>query len=184
MIRLLKEYRTTALRLGVLLIKLGQFLSSRADLLPEPALEVLGDLQDQVPAAPFNTIRPVVEAELGCAIGDVFSSFKPDACAAASLGQVHRAVLRDTGESVAVKVQRPQIDALVRDDLATLQFVIWVIRRVTKPSSVMDLQGLYREFQRTLFEGSTTRRRRGTRSASATCSRTTRRCGFRACTRW
>ena len=152
LIRVLTAFRKTALQLGVLMIKLGQFLSSRADLLPEQALAVLASLQDEVPAAPFSHVSEVIEAELGRPIGELFSSIDVEATAAASLGQVHRAVLASTGEAVAVKVQRPNIQRLVEMDLRTIRFVIWVVTRFAGRSEFIDLMGFYREFRRTVYE--------------------------------
>src|SRR5579884_3195367 len=85
LIRVLVAFRQTAIKLGVLMIKLGQFLSSRADLLPEEALAVLGSLQDEVPPAPFSHVVSVVETELGKPIDQVFSTFERKCTAAASL---------------------------------------------------------------------------------------------------
>src|SRR2546428_2996603 len=129
LINVLTEFRQTAIKLGVLMIKLGQFLSSRADLLPDRALTVLSSLQDEVPPAPFEHVVSVIESELGKPVEQIFSVLDRKAIAAASLGQVHRAILASTGEEVAVKVQRPNIDQLVGMDLSTLRFVIWVITR-------------------------------------------------------
>src|SRR6266702_4525873 len=152
LIKVLVAFRTTAIKLGVLMIKLGQFLSSRADLLPEQALAVLGSLQDEVPPAPFTHVVSLIEAELGKPVDQVFSMLERKCTAAASLGQVHKAVLVSTGEEVAVKVQRPNIDQLVRSDLSTLKFVIWVISRFVDTGEFIDLMGVYREFKRTVYE--------------------------------
>src|SRR5690349_7317015 len=129
LIDVLVAFRKTAVQLGVLMIKLGQFLSSRADLLPQRALDVLGSLQDEVPPAPYSHVVSVIEAELKRPLTELFSSFEHDATAAASLGQVHKAVLATTGEVVAVKVQRPNIQRLVETDLSTIRFVIWLMSR-------------------------------------------------------
>src|SRR5215469_17590783 len=152
LITVLTEFRRTAVKLGVLMIKLGQFLSSRADLLPERALAVLSSLQDEVPPAPFSHVVSVIETELGKPVEQLFSVLERKATAAASLGQVHKAVLASTGEEVAVKVQRPNIDQLVSMDLSTIKFVIWVINRFVNISEFIDLMGFYREFRRTIFE--------------------------------
>ncbi len=152
LIKVLVAFRKTAVQLGVLMIKLGQFLSSRADLLPERALAVLSSLQDDVPAAPYVHVVGVIESELGRPVGEIFSSFDEQATAAASLGQVHRAVLAATGEVVAVKVQRPHIEQLVNMDLSTIRFVIWVISRFVKTNEFIDLMGFFREFKRTILE--------------------------------
>ena len=152
LIEVLVAFRKTALRLGVLMIKMGQFLSARADLLPERALKVLGSLQDEVPPAPYGHVVASIERELGKPLDELFSAFAPEATAAASLGQVHKAVLAATGETVAVKVQRPNIEQLVRTDLSTIRFVIWVLSRFVDTTEVLDLMGLYREFRRSIFE--------------------------------
>ncbi len=152
LIKVLVAFRQTAIKLGVLMIKLGQFLSSRADLLPEQALAVLASLQDEVPAEPFSHVVSVIEDELGKPIEQIFSMLERKATAAASLGQVHKAILASTGEDVAVKVQRPNIDQLVRMDLSSLKFVIRVITRFVNMGNLIDLKGVYREFERTVYE--------------------------------
>jgi predicted unusual protein kinase regulating ubiquinone biosynthesis (AarF/ABC1/UbiB family) len=152
LIKVLVAFRQTAVQLGVLMIKLGQFLSSRADLLPEQALAVLTSLQDEVPAEPFSHVVSVIEEELGKPIEHIFSVLERTATAAASLGQVHKAILASTGEEVAVKVQRPNIEQLVRMDLGSLKFVIRVITRFVSTGTFIDLMGVYREFERTVYE--------------------------------
>ncbi|HEU5375261.1 MAG TPA: AarF/ABC1/UbiB kinase family protein [Ktedonobacteraceae bacterium] len=152
LIEVLVAFRQTAIKLGVLMIKLGQFLSARADLLPEKALAVLTSLQDEVPPESFEHVASVIESELGKPIEHIFSTLNHQAAAAASLGQVHRATLLATGQEVAVKVQRPNIDQLVSMDLSTLKFVIWVINRFVDTGEFIDLMGVYREFKRTVYE--------------------------------
>lgn len=152
LIEVLTAFRKTAVQLGVLMIKLGQFLSSRADLLPQRALDALSSLQDEVPPAPFDHVVAVIEAELGKPVEQLFISLEPTATAAASLGQVHRAVLASTGQQVAVKVQRPNIERLVQTDLSSIRFVIWVISRFVAVNEFFDLMAFYREFQRTILE--------------------------------
>jgi predicted unusual protein kinase regulating ubiquinone biosynthesis (AarF/ABC1/UbiB family) len=152
LVKVLKEFRETAVALGGLLIKLGQFLGARADLLPPEALEVLAGLQDEVPPERFEDIRVVVEAELGAPIAEIFTSFEPETAGSASLGQVHRARLHD-GTWVAVKVQRPGIARIIQMDLASLRFVLGIVRRLAPQADrVIDLRTLYREFSRTVFE--------------------------------
>jgi predicted unusual protein kinase regulating ubiquinone biosynthesis (AarF/ABC1/UbiB family) len=151
LIEVLVAFRKTAVDLGVLMIKLGQFLSSRADLLPQQALDVLSSLQDEVPPAPFSHVVSVIESELHHSISELFQELETRATAAASLGQVHKAVLK-SGEVVAVKVQRPNIERLVNMDLSTIRFVIWVISRFVNTNEFIDLSAFYREFRRTIFE--------------------------------
>src|SRR5437879_8530917 len=152
LINVLVAFRQTAIKLGVLMIKLGQFLSSRADLLPERALEVLITLQDEVPPEPFEHVVYMIESEFGKPVSEIFSVLEPTCTAAASLGQVHKAVLAKTGETVAVKIQRPNIEQLVRMDLRTLRFAIRIIKRLVDSGDFIDLWGIYREFRRTVFE--------------------------------
>lgn len=152
LVAVLHDFRMTAVALGGLLIKLGQFLSARADLLPQEALAELAALQDEVPAESFDAMQRVVERELGAPLSAVFSSFEATPAGSASLGQVHRAVLRD-GRVVAVKVQRPGIHQIIRTDLATLRFVLRVVRLFAPSADQMvDTRGLYREFSRTVHE--------------------------------
>src|SRR5438309_3664155 len=152
LVQVLVAFRVTAIKLGVLMIKLGQFLSSRADLLPEHVRAALSSLQDEVPTAPFSHVVSVLETELGKPVEQVFSVLERKCTAAASLGQVHKAVLASTGEEVAVKVQRPNIDQLVSMDLNSLKFVIRVITRFVNTGNFIDLKGVYREFERTVYE--------------------------------
>ncbi|MEW6267999.1 MAG: AarF/UbiB family protein [Thermodesulfobacteriota bacterium] len=113
------------LRGGVL--KVGQFASSRMDLLPQPWIEALSRLQDRVPPVPFAEIAPRVEQELGAPLGELFASFDEQPIAAASLAQVHGATLHD-GSRVAVKVLVPGIEEKVEADLAALSLLASVLR--------------------------------------------------------
>src|SRR6266851_2797425 len=152
LLEVLVAFCETAVELGVLMIKLGQFLSSRVDLLPEKAIGILSSLQDEMPPAPFEQVVSLLEAELGKPVEEVFSMLERKCTAAASLGQVHKAVLASTGETVAVKIQRPNNDQLVRMDLSTLKFVIWIITRFVDVNGFIDLMGVYHEFKRTIYE--------------------------------
>jgi ubiquinone biosynthesis protein len=106
-------------KLGPTFIKLGQLLSTRADLLPAPYLDALARLQDQIEPFKFEEVERIVSNELGVRISKAFSHFEPAPIAAASLAQVHRASMRD-GRAVVVKVQRPHIRELIIDDLDAL----------------------------------------------------------------
>jgi predicted unusual protein kinase regulating ubiquinone biosynthesis (AarF/ABC1/UbiB family) len=151
LIEVLTAFRQTAIQLGVLMIKLGQFLSTRADLLPERALSVLTSLQDEVPAEPFKHVVNAIEKEYKKPVAELFSSIDPVCTAAASLGQVHKAILAQNGDTVAVKIQRPNIDQLVTMDLNSLRFVVWIITKFVN-TNLIDLWGFYREFRRTVIE--------------------------------
>jgi predicted unusual protein kinase regulating ubiquinone biosynthesis (AarF/ABC1/UbiB family) len=120
-------YRT-ALRLEGWLVKACQFIGSRADILPLEYIEVLSRLHDRVPPRPFVIMKKRIEDELGKPLAEVFASFAPAPIAAASLAQVHEATLQD-GRRVAVKVQYPDIAALVDLDLRNISFfVTWLAR--------------------------------------------------------
>ena len=106
-------------RLGPTFIKLGQLLSTRADLLPGPYLEALERLQDQIEPFAYEEVERIVSTELGVRISKAFADFDPVPLAAASLSQVHRAWMRD-GRSVVVKVQRPDIRETIVADLEAL----------------------------------------------------------------
>ena len=106
-------------RLGPTFIKLGQLLSTRADLLPTPYLEALTRLQDRVEPFAFEEVDRIVSSEIGVRISKAFADFDPQPLAAASLAQVHRATMRD-GREVVVKVQRPDIREQIVEDLEAL----------------------------------------------------------------
>lgn len=105
--------------MGPTFVKLGQILSSRPDLLPQPYLLALARLQDDVKPFPFEQVEEIITAELGVRISKAFSRFDETPLAAASLGQVHLAALRD-GREVVVKVQRPDIAARIKEDFDVL----------------------------------------------------------------
>jgi ubiquinone biosynthesis protein len=106
-------------RLGPTFIKLGQLLSTRADLLPGPYLDALERLQDHIEPFPYEEVERIVSGELGVRLSKAFADFDPVPLAAASLAQVHRAYMRD-GRAVVVKVQRPDIRDLIVGDLEAL----------------------------------------------------------------
>ena len=106
-------------KLGPTFIKLGQLLSTRADLLPGPYLDALTRLQDQIEPFDFDEVERIVSSELGVRLSKAFADFEPAPIAAASLAQVHRACMRD-GRAVAVKVQRPNIREQIIEDLDAL----------------------------------------------------------------
>jgi ubiquinone biosynthesis protein len=106
-------------KLGPTFIKLGQLLSTRADLLPAPYLDALTRLQDHIEPFPYEEVERIVSGELGVRISKAFADFDPVPLAAASLAQVHRAWMRD-GRAVVVKVQRPGIRELIVGDLEAL----------------------------------------------------------------
>jgi len=137
-------------RLGPTFVKLGQLLSTRPDLLPEPYLLALSRLQDNVAPVPFAAIEATVRAELGVRLSKAFRGFDRNPVAAASLGQVHHAVLRD-GRSVAVKVQRPGVRLQVADDLQVLAGVAELVERYSETGARYEAVALVEQLRRSLL---------------------------------
>jgi predicted unusual protein kinase regulating ubiquinone biosynthesis (AarF/ABC1/UbiB family) len=119
--------REKALEMKGVMIKVGQFLSSRKDFLPDEFIEELSGLQDQVPPHDFVEIRQRIIDELGSPPEEVFDEFERQPIAAASLGQVHRAVLKD-GREVAIKVQYPGIEKIIETDIKMFEVLIHLMR--------------------------------------------------------
>src|ERR1044071_8676194 len=136
-------------RLGPTFVKLGQLLSSRADLLPEPYLRSLYRLQDQVKPFPYQDVEFIIERELRAKITKLFSQFNPEPLAAASLGQVHCACLHD-GRPVAVKVQRPNITNEIAVDFAALRELARFMDRHTKFGQRYRFVQILEEFENTI----------------------------------
>ena len=156
--RFAQSFHVLAVELGGLMIKVGQFMSSRLDVLPPEITAELEGLQDEVPPVPFAEIRVLAEAELGAPLESVFSWVDEVPVAAASLGQAHRAQLlagdaADTGlDGVVVKVQRPGIDAIVDVDLAALRKVGGWLSHIRLVADRADAPALVEEFAKTSRE--------------------------------
>lgn len=135
--------------MGPTYIKMGQLLSTRFDLLPAAYTEALTRLQDTVTPFPFEEVREIVEAELGARIKDLFAEFSEEPIAAASLGQVHRAVTR-SGRDVVVKVQRPDVRETIRDDMEVLGKLADTADRRTSVGKQYGLGQLLDQFRRSL----------------------------------
>ncbi|ELR99012.1 AarF/ABC1/UbiB kinase family protein [Gloeocapsa sp. PCC 73106] len=112
--------RKILIELGPVYVKLGQLLSTRPDLLPADYIEALSALQAKVPSVPWEEIEEQIEEQLPETLSMIFSKINPEAIAAGSIGQVHRATLRN-GQEVALKVQRPKIDLIVDQDIALIK---------------------------------------------------------------
>jgi len=136
--------------LGPTYIKIGQLLSTRADLLPAPFLEALTRLQDNVAPFPFEQVEEIVTSELGVRISKGFSSFDREPLAAASLGQVHRATMRD-GRAVAVKVQRPKIREQIVTDLEALLQMAEFADKHTEGGRKLGYAQIVEEFRKSLL---------------------------------
>lgn len=156
--RIAQRFHVLAVDLGGLMIKVGQFMSSRLDVLPPEITKELEGLQDEVPAVPFAQMRARAEAELGMPLERAFASVDERPLAAASLGQAHRAVLSDaladeTGmRAVVLKIQRPGIDRIVDVDLRALRKVgVW-LSKVALVRDRVDMPSLVEEFAVTSLE--------------------------------
>jgi predicted unusual protein kinase regulating ubiquinone biosynthesis (AarF/ABC1/UbiB family) len=141
-----RKFYETAVRNQGLLIKTGQFLGTRPDVLPEAYVRVLSSLHDEVPPEPFERIRAHVERELGRTLEEMFTEFGERPVASASLAQVHRAVLKD-GRVCAVKVQYPGIEHIVDIDLDNLSFFIGLLNRL---DGSMDYRFVAEEMRRNI----------------------------------
>ena len=156
--RIAQRFHALAVDLGGLMIKVGQFMSSRLDVLPPEITKELEGLQDEVPPVPFPEIRALAEAELGVPLEVAYSAVDPVPLAAASLGQAHRATLSDadaqeTGlRGVVVKIQRPGIDQIVDVDLRALRRVAVWLSRIRLVSDRVDAPALVEEFAHTSLE--------------------------------
>lgn len=153
-------FRNLAVEMGGVLIKVGQFLSSRVDILPKEFTDELAGLQDEVPPENFTKIRAVAEAEFGKPLRDKYFRFEEKPLAAASLGQVHRAQIKArnklSGElenvEVVVKIQRPEIEKIIDTDMAALRTVGEWLRKYRPINRRVDVRLLMNEFDRILHE--------------------------------
>ena len=144
--------RESLISLGPTFIKIGQALGTRADLLPLEYVRELATLQDQVPAFSTAEAFQIIESELGRSVHECYPEIDNEPIAAASLGQVYRARLA-TGEEVAVKVQRPNLEATIAFDIAILYRLVKLTNRFfPKANENADWEGMLREFHATIFE--------------------------------
>ncbi|MGE0126908.1 MAG: ABC1 kinase family protein [Blastocatellales bacterium] len=139
------------LKLGPTFIKIGQSVSTRADLLPLAYIKELTTLQDSVPSFPHEEAMSIIERELGKPVSSLYAEIDSQPIAAASLGQVYRAKLH-SGEIVAVKVQRPNLQSVINFDLAVLRGIARFMTRFPKLVRGVDWEGTLNEFAATIFE--------------------------------
>jgi len=144
-----KEVRETFEELGLTFLKFGQVLAMRRDLLPDAYIDELELLHDQLPALGIEAVRVTVEAELGAPLTKLFSSFSETPIAAATIAQVHEATLKD-GRHVAVKVQRPGLEAMISTDIAALTFLVAMGERLFPRLRALDLPVVVSEFSNSL----------------------------------
>lgn len=145
-----KELASDLEALGPTFIKLGQLLSTRSDLLPPAYMEALARLQDKIEPFSYAEVEEIVSTELNVRLSKAFQEFEVEPIAAASLGQVHRAVLRN-GRCVAVKIQRPGIRERIADDLDVLDDLAEFIDAHTETGRRILFKGIVEEFRRSMM---------------------------------
>jgi predicted unusual protein kinase regulating ubiquinone biosynthesis (AarF/ABC1/UbiB family) len=145
-----KKAVETFIELGPAYIKLGQLLSVRPDVIPQPYIDEFAKLQDEVPVAPFEEVKPIIEGSLGKSIVEVFDSFDSTAVTGASLGQVYRA--RYKGDEVVVKVNRPGIREQMKVDTKVLFRIVPLIGRFIDRSLKVTAQSVVEQFSETIKE--------------------------------
>ncbi|CAN5524580.1 AarF/UbiB family protein [soil metagenome] len=137
-------------KLGPTFIKLGQFMSTRSDMLPAPYIDVLERLQDSIKPFPFETVKKIIDEEIGMRFSKAFLEFDEKPVGAASIGQVHKAVLRD-GRSVVVKVQRPDIRQMVLDDLDAIFEIATFLEEHTEAGKKFAIATMIEEFKKSML---------------------------------
>ncbi|RDW20496.1 ABC1 kinase family protein [Oceanobacillus chungangensis] len=142
--KMAKEYRVKAERLGGVLIKVGQFLSTRTDFMPDVFIRELTKLVDHVPPMPFDYADKMLKQEWGTSIDTYLKSITKSSIASASIGEVYRAVLKD-GTAVAIKVRRKRIEEIFHKDFIALRIVFWILKVFTNFGKKADLKALYSE---------------------------------------
>lgn len=144
-----ERIRLVLQQLGPTYIKLGQIASTRPDLLPYEVIGELEKLQDKVPSFPFTQVRNIIEQELGSPLEEIYQQFNSSPLAAASIGQVHQAILK-TGEKVAVKIQRPGIVSTIETDLEILHVLANLAERRFTWAENYQLADMVAEFSKSL----------------------------------
>ena len=144
-----RKVLNTFITLGPVYIKLGQWLSSRADILPQPYLEELAKLQDKVPSAPFEKVKPIIENDLG-PILETFDKIDPNPVSGASLGQVYRGTI--SGQQIVIKVKRPGIEKVVEEDLKVLKKILPLALRFVDPNLRFSAKAMLSQFIETIHE--------------------------------
>lgn len=136
--------------LGPVFIKFGQLLSTRQDLLPRAYVVELSKLQSQVKPFPGNIAKAIVEKSLKNKLDKIFFEFSEEAVASASIAQVHKAILHDTNEIVAVKVLRPGIETIITKDIQVLKLAAWFVEKIYRDGKRLKPQDVVSEFEKTI----------------------------------
>lgn len=147
--KLAREYRRKAVELGGVLIKVGQFLSTRSDFLPDVFIEELSGLVDRVPPMTFAYAKELIETEWEAPLDTHVAEIQESSIASASIGEVYHATLHN-GSEVAIKVQRYRIQEIFRKDFVAMRIVFWIIKVFTSFGNKADLNELYKEIVRVM----------------------------------
>lgn len=149
-VRLGQRFHQTLIELEGVLIKVGQFLSIRADLLPSSFINQIKDLVDKVPPSNWESIKKVIETEWDCPLEKHLDTIDKEAIASASIGEVYQAHLKD-GAKVAVKVQRPSIESIIQTDFRSLAIIIWFVHNfMPVPRGFINFKVLYQELKQVI----------------------------------
>ncbi|MEH7386296.1 AarF/UbiB family protein [Bacillus sp. JJ1521] len=144
------RFRKTLFELEGLLIKVGQILSTRSDLLPTPFVKQIQDLTDKVPSSDWSEIEEILNKEWGTSIHGIIQSIEKEAIASASIGEVYQCVLK-SGEKVAIKVQRPYIQSILKTDFRTMAIIIWFADCfVPVPKGFINFKVLFKEIKQVI----------------------------------
>jgi ubiquinone biosynthesis protein len=138
-------------QLGPVFVKLGQLLSTRPDILTEEYVIELSKLQNQVPAFAGKVAKSIIERSLKRKIEDIFNNFTIDAVASASIAQVHKAVIKETGDIVAIKVLRPNIKNTITNDIKLMQLIAWFVEKLHTDGKRLRPLEIVDEFKKTIF---------------------------------
>lgn len=138
--------------LGPAFIKLGQLLASRPDMIGPEIADDLKKLRDNTPTTPFDEMREVVESELGRPLEEVYSEFDETPLGSASIGQVYKATLKETGEEVAVKIQKPNIYEIIDADVKILNNLAGKADKYITKTRTYNLPAIMKEFERSIFK--------------------------------
>lgn len=144
-----RRLRLVLEELGPSFVKLGQLMSTRADIFPPEYIEEFKKLQDSVPPVPFQEVKAVIERETDRPLSEIFEEFQEQSLAAASVGQVHLAKLR-SGEKAAVKIIRPGIDRQIKEDLRLMYFLAEKVEKSFEMGRVIGAVNLVKEFERNI----------------------------------
>ncbi|MBP5699912.1 MAG: AarF/ABC1/UbiB kinase family protein, partial [Methanobrevibacter sp.] len=138
--------------LGPAFIKLGQLLATRPDMVGNEIADDLKLLRDNTPVTPFDEIRDVIEGELAQPLEDVYCEFNEEPLGSASIGQVYKATLKDSGMEVAVKVQKPGIYDIIVPDVKILNNLAGTIDKHVSGSRTYNLPAIAKEFEKSIFK--------------------------------